>query len=66
MGFISTFIPTELKRYRSIIKSTENVITFSAVEIVEKNESKEAANWPSSNPRFPGWIYRSLPIELNR
>ena len=41
----------------------------SSIETVindEKNESKEASNWPSSNPRSPGWLNRSLAVELNR
>ena len=47
-------------------KSTGNVVAFSAIEIVEKNEWKEVSNWPSSNPRSPGWLNRSLAAELCR
>jgi len=47
-------------------KSTGELIAFGALEINEKNESKEASNWPSSNPRSPGWLNRSLAVELNR
>ncbi len=47
-------------------KSTGELVAFGALEINEKNESKEASNWLSSNPRSPGWLNRSLAIELNR
>jgi len=47
-------------------KSTNELIAFVAIEIEEKNASKEGSNWPSSNPKSPGWLNRSLATELIR
>ncbi len=44
-------------------KSNGELVAFAARVLQEKNEKM---NWPSSNPRSPGWLNRAMAAEMKR